>query len=103
MKLLGDLNDFSANLSGDNNVLNNTNIDRAVFTTISGGLEYNYWVTPSVGIMLKGTYPIWGDYELRDNNDDTILNLNTSFKQPFIGVGIKFNPIRNLQNALNPL
>ncbi len=103
IKVLGDLNDFSANLSGTNTFLSNIGADKAVFTTASAGLEYNYWLTPSLGIMLKGTYPIWGDYEIRDTDNNAVIKVDTSFNQPFIGVGVKFNPIRSLQNSLNPL
>ncbi|MEL6918469.1 MAG: DUF6268 family outer membrane beta-barrel protein [Bacteroidota bacterium] len=103
LKILGDLNDFSANLSGDNTFLNNSEEEKIVFTTVAAGLEYNLWVTPSVGIMVKGTYPIWGEYEIRDSDDASLFGFDASFDRPFIGVGLKFNPIRSLQNSLNPL
>lgn len=93
LKILGDLNDFYTNL----------NDKKAVFTTVATGLEYNFWLTSVVGIMLKGTYTIWGDYEIRDKDNDSLFNVENSFDKPFISVGIKFNPIRNLQNSLNPL
>ncbi len=102
LKALGDINDFSANLSRGNAFSDNAEADKAVFTTVSAGLEYNFWITSSLGIMLKGTYPVWGDYEIRDSDNES-FDFGVSFNQPFIGIGIKFNPIRNLQNSINPL
>lgn len=101
LKILGDLNDFSANLSGSKSFSENN--QKAVFTTIATGLEYDFWLTSNVGIMFKSTYTIWGDYKIRDTNNDSLFDFETSFNKPFISVGIKFNPIRNLQNSLNPL
>lgn len=95
LKLLGDLNDLKVNLS-DNNAL----VDRLVFTTISPGLEYNYWVSPSFGILLKGTYPIWSNYELRDSDNEPTFDFDPSSTLPLLSVGVKFNPIRNIQNKL---
>ncbi len=103
IKLLGDLNDFSARLNGSGSVLTGAEVENAVFTTISGGLEYNFWITKSFGLMAKGTYPVWGDYELRDDDNDPSFEFDTSFSQPFFSIGIKFNPIRSLQNSLKPL
>ncbi|MEM9327340.1 MAG: hypothetical protein AAGA85_16860 [Bacteroidota bacterium] len=102
IKVLGDINDFSAHLSGSSSFGDVTNADRAVFTTIAAGLEYNYWVVPSLGFMFRATQPVWGDYELRDSDNDALLGFSSDFDQPFITVGIKFNPIRQLQNALDP-
>ena len=93
IKALLDINDFSANL----------NSDKAVFTIVSNGLEYNYWIKTSIGFMLRVTQSVWSNYEIRDNKDNPLFNFDTAYKQPFIQVGIKFNPIRSLQNSLNPL
>lgn len=103
LKILGELNDFSANINGINNFEIMNNIDRTVFTSAATGLEYNYWITPSFGVMLKATQNLWSNYQLRGTDNKNIYKLNTSFEQPFIGIGIKYNPIRNLQNSLNPL
>jgi hypothetical protein len=103
LKVLGEINDFSANLNGTNSFGTVNSVDRAVFTSISSGVEYNYWITSSIGIMLKATQSVWDNYELRNTNNESIYEFNTSFDHPFIGLGIKFNPIRSLQNSLNPL
>lgn len=101
IKILGDLNDFSANLSGANTFGDAENVERAVFTTLSAGIEYNYWVTQSLGLMLRAVHPVWREYELR-NGDDQVFDFDADFDQPLIAVGIKFNPIRALQNGLKP-
>lgn len=103
LKALMDINDFSANLSGNNLLVNSEAIDNAVFTTVAAGLEYNYWIKPTIGVMLRATQPIWSDYTIKDSSGQGFYNFDTSFEQPFISVGIKFNPIRNLQNNLFPL
>jgi len=103
LKMLGDINDFSANLNGGSTFDTVVNADRAVFTVLSAGLEYNYWITDSLGIMFRATQAVWDNYELRNSDDDSIYEFDTSFGQPFISVGIKFNPIRAIQNSLNPL
>ena len=103
LKVLGEINDFSANLNGTNSFGTVNNVDRAVFTSISAGIEYNYWITPSIGVMFKAIQSVWDNYEPRNSNNESIYEFNTSFERPFISVGIKFNPIRSLQNSLNPL
>lgn len=103
LKVMGDLNDFYADLNNNSGLLTNAQADKIVFTTASIGLEYNYWLTSSLGIMVKGSYPVWGNYEIKDSDDNTLYEFDTSFEKPFIGVGIKFNPIRSLQNSLSPL
>ncbi|WP_130736239.1 DUF6268 family outer membrane beta-barrel protein [Flavobacterium sp. J27] len=103
LKILGDLNDFYANLNQPV-LLSSKNIrQRVVFTTVSAGLDYNYWLKPSIGISMKAVYPIFGDYEIRDYNNNTLYDYDASFDKPFFSIGIKFNPIRNLQNDLKPL
>ncbi|MEM9327335.1 MAG: hypothetical protein AAGA85_16835 [Bacteroidota bacterium] len=76
---MGDINDFSAHLTGSSSFGDVTNADRAVFTTIAAGLEYNYWVVPSLGFMFRATQPVWGDYELRDAANDALRGFNSDF------------------------
>ena len=78
------------------------NLDKAIFTSVSAGIEYNYWVLSSLGIMLRATKSVWSTYEVKDTNNERIYKFNTAFEAPFISIGIKFNPIRKLQNSLNP-
>ncbi|PKV51025.1 hypothetical protein ATE84_3094 [Aquimarina sp. MAR_2010_214] len=90
IKFLGDLNDFSANLNTPIH-LRNTEIDRAIYTSISAGLEYNYSINSSLGIMARGLYSVYDNYELQDSNENTVFDFNPKSK-PSITVGIKFNP-----------
>lgn len=100
LKLLGDLNDFTSKLDEESFGLPEGDADELVFTTISGGIEYNYWFTKAFGLMVKGTYPVWGNYEIRDIDGNTSIDFDAEFDQPFISVGLKFNPRRQLQNSL---
>lgn len=101
LKALMDLNDISANIGSSVNSLPNAN--RAIFTVASVGLEYNYWITSSVGVIFRATHGVWDNYELRDADNNVQYEFDSSLKQPFVSVGVKFNPIRKLQNSLNPL
>lgn len=99
LKILGEINDFSANT---NSLAGLTNVDKAVFTVVSAGLEYNYWVSSSLGVMLRANYPVWDSYELRNSDNDAIYTFDSDFTPPIISIGIKFNPLRKLQNGLKP-
>ncbi len=103
LKILGELNDFYANLNTTTNLLSTSDVSKITYTTASAGLEYNAWLTSSLAVMIKGTYPVWGDYEVRDGDDNSLFEFDTSFEKPFIGFGIKFNPIRTIQNSVTPL
>jgi len=103
LEALLDLNDFSANHNSTSLLNGSTNSSKAVFTAVSFGMEYNYWIKPSLGIMLRVSQSVYDSYELRDSDNETTVDFETKFKQPFISIGIRFNPIRNLQNSLNPL
>lgn len=92
IKALVDLNDFSAHISPKE-----TTYFKAVFTICSAGLEYNYWFKKSFGIMFKATHTIYNSYELRDRENESAYNFDIKPKRPFITIGIKFNPIRSLQ------
>lgn len=92
IKLLGDLNDYSANLNTPVH-LRNAKIDSAIYTSVSAGLEYNYWMTNNLGIMVRGLYSVYDNYELQDSNENTVYDFNPKSK-PSITVGIKFNPFR---------
>ncbi|WP_103068498.1 DUF6268 family outer membrane beta-barrel protein [Aquimarina sediminis] len=94
LKLLGDLNDFSAHINTPI-YLNNDNIEasNAVFTSISAGLEYNYWLTNNFGLMIRGLHSVYENYELQDANENTIYDFNSKSK-PYVTFGIKFNPFR---------
>ncbi len=101
LKALLDLNDFSANLN--NMTITNEVYSKAVFTVASVGLEYNYWFKEPFGIMLRVTQAVYDSYELRNNDNNGIYDFNINPEQPFITVGIKFNPIREIQQKLKPL
>ncbi|MCD4835100.1 MAG: DUF6268 family outer membrane beta-barrel protein [Bacteroidales bacterium] len=101
LKALLDLNDFSANVN--NITITNEVYSKAVFTVTSVGLEYNYWFKEPFGIMLRVTQTVFDSYELRNNDNNGIYDFNINPEQPFITVGIKFNPIREIQQKLKPL
>lgn len=101
-KMVLDLNDFSANINSSALTNNLHNTDKIVFTTASTGLEYNYWIMPSLGVMLRANYPVWNNHEFRNIDNDAVYKFDSDFEQPFINIGIKFNPLRRLQNGLNP-
>ncbi|MEO1021012.1 MAG: hypothetical protein AAFW89_00595 [Bacteroidota bacterium] len=102
LKGLFDLNDFSANLNGSSSFGQGVTADRAVFTVVSAGLEYNHWITQSFGLLLRVTGGLWNSYELRNEDNDTAFTFDDDLTQPFVSVGIKFNPVRELQNRLFP-
>lgn len=101
LKALLDLNDFSANVNDI--TITNEVYSKAVFTVTSVGLEYNYWFKEPFGIMLRVTQAVYDSYELRNNDNNGIYDFNINPEQPFITVGIKFNPIREIQQKLKPL
>lgn len=101
IKTLLDLNDFSANLN--NLTITNGVYSKAVFTVTSVSLEYNYWFKEPFGVMVRATQAVYNSYELRNNNNNDIYDFKINPEQPFITVGIKFNPIRELQQKLKPL
>ncbi len=91
LRILGDLNDFSANISvpfySSGDTINK--VKRAVSTRVSAGVEYNYWLSNNWGMMLKGVYSVYDQYELWDANDNTIYEFNSELK-PYITLGVKY-------------
>jgi len=106
LKGLVDINDFSTNLNNyflaDSVNTPALEVKKAVFTVVSIGMEYNYWIKPPIGFMIRISHDIWSEYELRNNDNENVHALNSSFNRPFISIGLKFNPIRHIQNSLNP-
>lgn len=103
LKLLGELNDFYTFLEPEMYFVDKSKERKVVFTTVSVGLEYNYWVAPVLGLMFKASFPVYDSFEIRDKKDNTKYEFKTSYDQPLFNIGIKFNPIRELQNSLKPL
>ncbi|CAM1348227.1 DUF6268 family outer membrane beta-barrel protein [Tenacibaculum halocynthiae] len=95
LKVLGDLNDFTARINTKTIVKksDSQNIKRSVCTTVSVGAEYNYWLSRSIGIMLRGTYSVFEKYEFQ-NIDDSVLFDFSSPSKAYLSVGIKINPFR---------
>ncbi|MEE9362409.1 MAG: DUF6268 family outer membrane beta-barrel protein [Cellulophaga sp.] len=91
LKVLGDLNDFSANISTPFYATNDnlTKAKTAISTKISAGIEYNYWFYNNWGMMLKGVYSVHDQYELQDSNGNTIYDFNSKLK-PYFALGIKY-------------
>lgn len=95
LKLLADLNDFSAHVNSSVYLDENktTKVDKAVFTTISTGLEYNYWVTNNWGILVRTLHGVYENYQLENSSGNTVYDFDSTLK-PYATIGIKFNPLR---------
>ncbi len=91
LKILGDLNDYSATISNPFfvNETKTLKATTAVSTKISIGIEYDYWFYKDWGIMFRGLYSIYDNYELRNNDNHSIYNFNSSTK-PYVTIGIKY-------------
>ncbi|WP_062060154.1 DUF6268 family outer membrane beta-barrel protein [Aquimarina longa] len=92
LRLVGDINDFTTHLSTPI-ALDDENTqmaDRAVFTVISTGVEYQYWMTKNVGITLRGLHSISDNFELQNTNDDKIFDFQSTTKL-YINAGIKIS------------
>lgn len=89
VKLLGDLNDFTARV----NQSNGTNVKKSVFTTVSVGIEYNYWLTKSIGIMVRGTRSVFEKYEFKDAEDEYLFGFDVPSKS-YVSIGVKINPFK---------
>ncbi|WP_435263666.1 DUF6268 family outer membrane beta-barrel protein [Tenacibaculum sp. nBUS_03] len=95
LKVLGDLNDFTTRIN-TRVIVNQPDyqkVKRSVFTTVSVGAEYNYWLNKSIGVMLRATYSLFEKYEIQ-NIDDAILFDFSSPSKAYLSVGIKINPFR---------
>lgn len=91
LKFLGDINDFSANISTPFYTIENNlaKVKTVVLTKISIGIEYNYWLSNNWGMMFKGLYSVHDQYELQDSNENTIYDFNSELK-PYFTLGIKY-------------
>ncbi|WP_108868207.1 DUF6268 family outer membrane beta-barrel protein [Aquimarina aquimarini] len=90
LKVLGDLNDFSATINTPFYTTDNktTQIKTAVSTKVSAGIEYNYWFYKNWGILARGVYSVYDEYKLWDNDDNTIYDFDSNSK-PYITFGIR--------------
>ncbi|OJJ20176.1 hypothetical protein BKI52_17030 [marine bacterium AO1-C] len=104
LKLLADFNDLAGFTSSDASSIRvrNTQVYSVNFTTLSPALEYNFWFTPAWGAMLRVGGVLLDNYEIRDRHNEKIVALEPGFTQPMVTFGIKFNPLRQLQNGLKP-
>ncbi|TDQ23746.1 DUF6268 family outer membrane beta-barrel protein [Tenacibaculum caenipelagi] len=95
VKLVGDLNDFTVRM--DKPILptipEGTNVKRSVFTTASVGIEYNYWLTKTIGVMVRGTRLVFEKYEFQDSEDEYLFGFDVPSKS-YLSVGVKINPFR---------
>lgn len=95
LRLMGELNGFDAHINKTLFVdpSKAKKIDKAIFTEASAGLEYNYWFTKSIGILIRGTHTLFSEYKLEDVDENTLFDFNSSLK-PYVSIGIKLNPFR---------
>jgi hypothetical protein len=95
LRVLGELNDFTSHINKTLfvDVAKTQKIDKTIFTEASVGLEYNYWLTKSIGILLRGTHTVFSEYKLEDVNEQSLFDFNSTLK-PYVSLGIKFNPFR---------
>jgi hypothetical protein len=95
LRVLGELNDFTSHI---NKIIfvdaaKNQKVDSVIFTEASVGLEYNYWLTKSLGILFRGTHTVFSEYKFEDVKEHTLFDFNSTLK-PYVSFGIKFNPFR---------
>ncbi|SEB82540.1 hypothetical protein SAMN04489761_1884 [Tenacibaculum sp. MAR_2009_124] len=93
IKVLGDLNDFSLQLTNERDNGQYANVSQSIFTTVSAGLEYNYWFSKSIGVLVRGTHSVFEKYEFQDSNEEVIYDMDIPLKA-YISVGLKVNPFR---------
>ena len=99
LKIVADLNDFNANIQSHGSINGNLSPLHAVFTNVSAGLEYTYWAAPAWGITLRAVHSLYDIYQLRDSSNESVHDFNATLK-PYLSIGLKFNPIRKLQNKV---
>ncbi|CAL2085689.1 conserved exported protein of unknown function [Tenacibaculum sp. 190524A02b] len=95
VKLLGELNDFTVNIDKLVQKRNGSGlrVTKNIFTTALVGVEYNYWLTKSIGILFRGTHSIFEKHEFQNDEDEVIYGFDTSLKS-YISVGLRINPFR---------
>jgi len=95
VRLLGALNDFTSPINTPLfvNTSKTQKIEHVIFTEASVGLEYNYWFTKSIGILLRGTHTVFSEFKLEDVHEHSLYDFNATLK-PYVTLGIKFNPFR---------
>lgn len=95
LRVLGSLNDFMAYINTPLyvDVAKTKKVDTAIFTEASVGLEYNYWITKSIGFLLRGTHTMFSEFKLEDVHEHSLFDFNSGLK-PYITFGIKLNPFR---------
>jgi len=95
LRVVAALNDFTTHLNKSlyTDVAKMKKIDRAIFTEASVGVEYNYWLTRSLGVLLRGTHTVFSEYKLEDAAENKLFDFNSILK-PYVSVGIKLNPFR---------
>lgn len=79
------LNGFYANLNESI-----VEAEKASFTTVSTGLEYNYLMDDIWSLTFKGGYSIYNKYELLDADSNTSYDFDLGPK-PYFSAGVKFS------------
>ena len=91
------LNGFYSNLSNPVNVSMTTAANKASFTAISLGLDYNYKMDEMWVLTFKVGYSLHNEYELLDDNDNAVYNFDLGTK-PYFSMGVKINLKNKFKN-----
>ncbi|AXG69221.1 hypothetical protein KORDIASMS9_01441 [Kordia sp. SMS9] len=83
-------NGFYANLSEDVIIPGTRKAQKSLFVSAGLGLEYNYWMDSNWAISVKGGYSFLNEYELLDEDNNTLYDFDAAAK-PYFSTGIKFN------------
>ncbi|CAL2101883.1 conserved exported protein of unknown function [Tenacibaculum sp. 190130A14a] len=90
IKLLGDLNDFTMRVNKPfiQNQLNSVRVHKSIFTTVTAGIEYTYWLSKNVGIMGRGTHSVYEKYSFEDVNENVLYEYDTNLRS-YVTLGLK--------------
>lgn len=88
IKILAELNDISVKLLS-NNEHRNTLIHNSVLI----GFEYNYWLFNQLAFSVRCLYSMKDKFTVDNHLGIELHNFNPISK-PYIGIGIKFNPLK---------
>jgi hypothetical protein len=83
-------NGFYANLSEDVVIPGTRKAQKSLFVAAGVGLEYTYRMDEHWAIAVKGGYSLLNEYELLDEDNNTLYDFEAAAK-PYFSTGITFN------------